>query len=99
MARNADRDGKTGCKILFSIFSQNVGLYLKYQWSNKPLLIFLKIYSFGTKKQENILQLRKSTKCSNSNRALVYRDGWTWRMDTKNHVNVDENNGLCQKVR
>ena len=50
---------------MFSIFPQKVGFCLKYQWSNKPQLIFLKIYSFGTKKQENILQLPKSTKFSN----------------------------------
>ena len=31
MARNADRDGKARSKIMFSIFSQKVGFYLKYQ--------------------------------------------------------------------
>ena len=33
---NADRDGKTGQKIMFSIFSQKVGFYLKHQLSNTP---------------------------------------------------------------
>ena len=79
---------------MFSIFSQKVGFYLKYKWSIKPLLIFLKIYSFGTKKQENILQLPKSSKFSNSNGTLAYRDGWRQIMK-----DFAKNNGLCQKVR
>ena len=77
---------------MFPIFSQKVGFYQEYQWSNKPLLIFKKLYSFGTKKQENILQLTKSTKFLNSKTKLVYRNGWTWWIDTKN-------SGLCQKIR
>ena len=35
------------------------------------------MYSLGTKKQENTLQLAKSIKFPNSNTTLVYRDGWT----------------------
>ena len=84
---------------MFSIFSQKVGFYLKYKWSIKPLLIFLKIYSFGTKKQENILQLPKSSKFSNSNGTLAYRDGWRQKIIWMLMKDFAKNNGLCQKVR
>ena len=40
---------------MFPIFSQKVGFYQEYQWSNKPLLIFKKLYSFRTKKPKKYI--------------------------------------------